>query len=347
MLRCTTCNSVYDDDQQYCDRDGTPLLDPTTFSPNQRLHKVKGLTAKIGIAGVGTVVLIALIAFGMVYVYNRRTAPPAPEGLPTPSPEKGEEVRQPAVDSTLKPSENRPGYMVIGLSASEQADAMREMERRNQAGHQTRVAYSSEWSDLSPGYYMVVYGTFDTMAEATAAADELKSRDIQAYVKYSGAPKAGGVMSTPEQEADRPHADPGAAAAPSPPPAAEQSGAATEEAIGEVMRLWEQHFAKCGDSYVSLGPGNRLRQLRGVSFIVSQRHRLTKADEGNGFEWGGQVKAKWNVWRRANSQGSGWVWEEWKDSPQSFTFDVTKRNSRWKVLNSLYEQKKIECPDLP
>src|SRR5215204_269818 len=233
MLRCTTCNSVYDDDQKYCERDGTPLLDPTIFSPNQQLQKVKGLTARFGIAGMGAAVLIALIAFGTVYVYDRRSALPAPERASAPSPVKGEEVRQPAVEASQQPSEIKPGYLVIGLNSREQADAIREMERRNQAGHRTRVEYSSEWPDLSPGYYMVVYGTFDTMAEATAAADELKSRNIQAYVKYSGSPKAGGVVPTPGQEAGRRDANPGAS--PSPPAAAEHSGAADDEAVGEVM----------------------------------------------------------------------------------------------------------------
>jgi hypothetical protein len=236
---------------------------------------------------------------------------------------------------------------VIGLSSREQADAMREMERRNQEGHRTRVAYSSEWSDLSPGYYMVVYGTFDTMAEATTAANELKSRNIQAYVKYSGSPTANGVVPTPEQEASGRDADPGSATAPSPPVAAGQSGAAGEEAVGEVLRLWEQHFAKCGDSYVSLGRGNSLRQLRGVSFIVSRRHPLTKADELKGYEWSGEIKAQWSMWRSANRHDSGWVWGDWKETPQAFTFDVSKRDSRWKVLNPLYDQEKVECPDLP
>jgi hypothetical protein len=256
------------------------------------------------------------------------------------------ETRQPPSDLSRQPPEVRPGYFVIGHSAPEQADAVREVERLNRAGRRTHVAYSSEWSGLSPGLYLVVYGVYDTMAEAAAAAEDLKSRDVRVYVKYSGAPKAGGAAPTTEQEAGRRSAEPINEIDPARMAAVGQYGAAGEEAVSEVMKLWEQHFTKCGDSYVSLGLGDRLRQLKGVSFVVSRRNQLTKGDELKGLEWGGQVKAKWNVWRRAVKHGPGWTWEEWRDSPQSYTFDVSKNNSRWRVLNAVYDQQKVECPDL-
>ena len=347
MQRCLTCRAVYDDTRQFCPKDGSPLLASTSPTPNQQYRKVKDVFAKRGIAVIAAVMFIAVLAFGVVYVFNRRSAPPAPEKVSAPSPERRDEIRRPAGDPAPQPSTSRPGYFVIGLSSREQADAVREMERRNQAGHHTHVAYSSEWSDLSPGFYVVVYGVFDAMADATAAANELKSRDVQVYVKYSGSSKTGGVVTTPEQETGRRDADPVNPVDPVSKAAVSQSGAVGEEAVSEVMKLWDQHFTRCGDSYVSLGPGNNLRQLRGVSFVVSRRDPLTKADGLKGFEWGGQVKAQWNVWRRASRGGTGWVWGGWRDSPQAFTFDVSKQNSRWKVLNSLYDQKKVECPDLP
>jgi hypothetical protein len=347
MQRCLTCRSVYDDAQQFCEKDGSPLLAFTDLTPNQQFQKAKDGIAKRGIAVISAVIVIAVFAIGIVYFVNRQPAPPAPEKTSTPSPGRRDEIRQPAGDPAPQPSKSRPGYFVIGLSSREQADAVQEMERRNQAGHQTHVAYSSEWSDLSPGFYVVVYGVFDAMADATAAANELKSRGVQVYVKYSGSAITDGLAPTPGQETGRLNADPVSAADPVRKAAVGQSGGGGEEAISEVMKLWDQHFTKCGDSYVSLGSNNSLRQLRGVSFVVSRRHTLTKADGLKGYEWTGQVKAQWSVWRRANRHDSGWVWGDWKDTPQSFTFDVSKRNSRWKVLNPLYDQKQVECPDLP
>jgi len=369
MQRCLTCHAVYDDKQEFCEKDGTPLLGSTSLTPTH--HVLKGKSVFINGGAIVIVAGIIIFAFGIFYIFNQQPEPPAPEKMFAPSPEKRDEIRQPSSDPAPELSKNKPGYFVIGLSSREQADAIQEMERRNQTGHQTHVTYSSQWSDLSPGYYVLVYGVFDTIAEATAAANELKSRDAQVYVKYSGSLKTDGVeaisaprkphkdmaktqvlgwrlVHIPEPEAgQRLNADPVTTVDPNREAAVKQSGAISGEAVSEVMKLWEQHFTRCGDSYVSLGSNSNLRQLRGVNFVVSQGRPLTKADELDGFEWSGQVKAKWNVWRRATRRNSDLVWGDWKESPQSFTFDVSKKNSRWKVLNSIYDQKKVECPDLP
>ena len=345
MKRCLTCHVVYDDKQQICAKDGSVLVS-TSFTKTQEFLNNRAVTTKRVVAGIAGAMVIAIFVFGIFYTFNRQPAPPTPENMAVPSPEKANEIRQPPSEPAPQPSKNKPGYFVIGLSSHEQADAMQEMERRNQTGHQTHVTYSSDWSDLSPGFYVVVYGVFDTMTEATAAANELKSRNVQVYVKYAGSPKSD-TVAIPEQDTSPRNADPINTADTNQEVAVRQYGVVAGEAVSEVMKLWEQRFTRCGDSYVSLGSYNNLRQLRGVQFVVSQRHPLTKVDELNGFEWTGQVKAKWNVWRRATRRNSDWVWGDWKESPQSFTFDVSKKNSRWKVLNSIYDQKKVECPDLP
>ncbi len=348
MKRCLTCHEVYDDKQQVCAKDGSVLVS-TSFTKTQELLNNRTVISKHVVAGVAGAVVIAALAFGVFYIFNRQPAPPTPENTAAAvaSPEKADETRQPSGAPAPQPFKSKPGYFVIGLSSREQADAMQEMERRNQTGHQTRVTYSSDWSDLSPGFYVVVYGVFDTLTEATAAANDLKSRNVQVYVKYAGSPKSDGAMPTPERDTAQHNADPTATPNTDREAVERQSGETAGEAVSEVMKLWEQRFTRCGDSYVSLDSYNNLRQLKGVQFVISQRRPLTKADELNGFEWGGQVKAKWNVWRRATMQNSNWVWGDWKESPHAFTFDVSKKNSQWRVLNSIYEQKKVKCPDLP
>ena len=323
MQRCLICHAVYDDKQEFCEKDGTPLLGSTSLTPTHQVLKGKS----VFINGVAIVIVagIVIFAFDFFYIFNQQSGAQVLEEMSAPSPEKVDEIRQPSSEPAQQISKNKPGYLVIGLSSRKQATAIREMERRNRTGHQTYVTYSSQWSKLSPGYYVLVYGVFDTIAEATAAANELKSRDVQVYVKYSGSLKTDGVeaitksrkphkgvaktrvlgwhlLPKPELDAGQRNADPVYAIDPSREAAVKQSGAIAGEAVGEVMKLWEQHFTKCGDSYVSLAPNNNLRQLRGVNFVVSQRYPLTKADQLNGFEWSGQVKAQWNVWRRATGR---------------------------------------------
>ncbi len=347
MKRCLTCHAVYDDEQEFCEKDGTSLLDTTSPTPIQQVLKGKAGINKGGVVAIAAGIFIAIFAFGIFYIFNRQAAPPTSGNMSAPSPDKAGEIREPSSDSALQPSKSNPSYFVIGLSSREQADAIQEMERRNQTGYQTHVTYSSDWSDLSPGYYVVVYGVFDTMTKATTAANELKSREVQVYVKYAGSLKSDGATPTLENETSQHNADPINAADPDQAAAVRQSGTVAEQAVSEVKKLWEQHFTRCGDSYVSLDSNNIVRQLRNVTFDVSDHHRLTKMDELNGFEWSGKVKAKWNVWRRGTRHNLNLVWGDWRESQQGFSFDVSKKDSKWKVLNAIYDQKKVECSDLP
>ncbi len=276
---------------------------------------------------------------------NVNTAPATSEkpAAAAPTPQEASETRQPAEDSSAQSSKNTSGYFVIGLSSRQESEATQEAERRRKAGYQTQVVHSSEWSDLSPGWYIVVYDVFGSMAEATAKAREFQSRGINVYAKYSGTAKSGGTVILPDKELSRNNEETSRQINPSREAAIKQVGTDADEALGEVEKVWNQHFTKCGDSYVAVGSNNILRQLKDVSFAVSKRDQLTEGDKSSGFEWSGTIKARWNAWRRATRQASSWVWGEWRDSPQEHSFTVTKKNSKWRVLDVTYDQKKVEC----
>lgn len=258
--------------------------------------------------------------------------------------------RPDAAAPTPTPPAARDGYFVIGLSASERADADREAERRAQQGHRVFVADSSEWPAFSPGYYIVVYGVFGDQAEAEAEAGRLRESGIETYVKYSreGNPSAASDgTATPEGEASGAKEEPAAEEGARRESPAGQPADMTQEALREVERLWERHFMRCGDSYVSLGRANTLRQLKGVTFTVSRRFQVTAADRLKGVLWKGGVTASWDRSRSAVALGAGWEWGEWRTSPQKLHFDVTRNDSGWRVLNVIYDQKKVECPTFP
>jgi len=274
----------------------------------------------------------------------------ANESIPAQSPETAREARPSSGAEDPQQSKEVPGFFLIGFSSRHQSDATREMERLNRAGFQTRVTASDEWSGLDPGWYIVVYDAYGTAAEASAAAEELRSRKVNFYVKFAGHPKsaeatsalAKGDENQPEEKEEvsepiDPRQEEGAVG---------KFGADGADAIKEVRKLWDQHFTRCGDSYLAVNAFQNLRQLKGVTFILSERSQLTATDKHNGVEWRGTVKVTWNLWRSATGQSSGWSWGDWRDSRQARSFAPIKRNSKWKVLDSLYDQKKIECSDV-
>jgi hypothetical protein len=78
------------------------------------------------------------------------------------------------------------GYYVIGVAAREEATAQAEAQTRQQQGLRPRVVYSSNWSGLTPNYYLVVYGVFANRADTIGFRKDLEKRGIKTYMMHSG-----------------------------------------------------------------------------------------------------------------------------------------------------------------
>lgn len=358
MKQCFRCRAVYDDAEENCQVDGAPLLDYTKLVSPQGGQKLSGRHL-ITAAAVAVALSLALVIYFVLH--QNRSAPAAKTGVevqqavdvPSPTPDAAVEVRQTSDDARPVAPEDRHGYLVIGFSARAREEAEAEADRRNRSGHHAHVRRSDEWSGLAPGWYVVVYDTYDSAAEAGRATGELKARGFDAYVKYSGPSKAGGAAA-PDGKVGQ-AAEETASRAESPHDAAvRQYGADEAEALGEVEKVWDRHFTRCGDSYVSADSYDVLLQAKGVSFVprgvtfvLRAGWGQAEAEKWDGVEWSGTIQARWSVWRRALRRGPNWVWGNWRESPQERSFQVTKVNSEWKVLDVLYDQKKVECSDVP
>lgn len=98
---------------------------------------------------------------------------------------------QPTPRSKVAPSPavaapNQIGFYVIGVAARQEASAQAEAQLRRQEGLQARVVYSSDWSGLTPNYYLVVYGVFANRADTGALRKDLEKRGIKTYIMHSG-----------------------------------------------------------------------------------------------------------------------------------------------------------------
>lgn len=305
------------------------------------------------------VVVVPSLALVIFIVTKQEGAPVERAGVearqevspPLPAPPAQVDVR-PVSDESRTPSPaDTPGYLVIGLSSRARGHAEAESERRKLEGHQTHVRSSDDWSGLAPGWHIVVHGTFDNRAAAERAARALKSRGVNAYAKHSGQRKAGREASPPDREVAGAAEETQPLAAPDEEAVVERYNAEEQEALREVRKLWDQHYTPCGDSYVTVNSRNVLRQLKGVTFVPRgvtfvMRAPAAGSAAGNEVEWSGTVQATWEVWRQAVRKGAGWAWDEWRESPQSRSFEVRKVNSEWKVLNVLEGRKKVDCSEV-
>ena len=93
--------------------------------------------------------------------------------------------------SEIKPSpavgaQEQVGFYVIGVAARQEASAQAEAQMRRQEGLQARVVYSSDWSGLTPNYYLVVYGVFANRTNTGALRKDLEKRGVKTYVMHSG-----------------------------------------------------------------------------------------------------------------------------------------------------------------
>ncbi len=102
---------------------------------------------------------------------------------PNPLPLQSTPISKPA--ATIVAPE-QAGFYVIGVAARDEASAQAEAQTRQQQGLQPRVVYSSDWSGLTPNYYLVVYGVFANRAETTGFRKDLEKRGIKTYMMHSG-----------------------------------------------------------------------------------------------------------------------------------------------------------------
>ncbi len=102
----------------------------------------------------------------------RQLPAPTPKSTPTPAP--------------VAVAQEKAGFYVIGVAARQEASAQAEAQLRQQEGLPARVVYSSDWSGLTPNYYLVVYDIFTNRADTVGLRKELEKRGIKTYIMYSG-----------------------------------------------------------------------------------------------------------------------------------------------------------------
>lgn len=80
-----------------------------------------------------------------------------------------------------------PGYFVIGFCSTDREQVIAEAEKHRQLGLKPIVIYSSEWDNLAPGVYVVVYGVLSDHEEIRLLGGFSFFMEIPYYIKYSGA----------------------------------------------------------------------------------------------------------------------------------------------------------------
>lgn len=79
------------------------------------------------------------------------------------------------------------GYFVIGLCSKDRKEAEGEATKQQQMGLHPLVIYSSEWSNLEPDLYAVIYGILESEEEVRLLDGFNFVGQIPYYIKYSGA----------------------------------------------------------------------------------------------------------------------------------------------------------------
>jgi hypothetical protein len=93
------------------------------------------------------------------------------------------------VDSREKkqnPTTLTKGFFVIGFADYDKNKVVKESARQKASGVANQITYSSDWSDLEPGWYIIVYGVYTTHLEAESRKEFLERQKINTYIKYSG-----------------------------------------------------------------------------------------------------------------------------------------------------------------
>jgi hypothetical protein len=248
---------------------------------------------------------------------------------------------------------DRAGYFVIGFGSHDQSEATQESERRIQEGLNTHVVNSSDWSGLSPGWYIVLYGIFDEKPQAEAELQNLKSRGINAYAKFSGVfnPSQGqiavtkGVDSTLQEEADAGNA--------------EMDRHLAIEAQTKADEWLNTRSRRCGQYYrLKISESRAIwfpQIVRAPTVAVEGQYipprSLTESDKLNGvdpqpIEWQGTIVLSFGPWRSRTMQLSQMVWSQWSEAYQGH-FPIVRKKHQWEIRRSGIEVIPFECAEIP
>lgn len=198
-IRCTTCDARLAEDQTYCLECGTPTQIAPQLKRNGRAVWIVGLG--LVLAGIG--------AGALAYAMSdddpspRRTGTAGTlSGSSTSFPEDTTSIdtefpsvslptdttlTEPTLDTTEEtdttdtaafvsdwPS-GRTAFTAILSSVRDLAEAQATAERVRGTGESAGILFSTDHAGLSPGYYVVYSGVFDTRAEAVTQAEKLAS----------------------------------------------------------------------------------------------------------------------------------------------------------------------------
>lgn len=198
-IRCATCDARLAEDQTYCLECGTP----TQIAP-----QLKRNGRAIWIVGVG-LVLAGIGAGALAYALSGDDTSPRRAGtagtlsgsisslpedttsisgeFPSVSLPTDTTLTETTLDTTGTtettdtaafvsdwPS-GRTAFTAILSSVRDLAEAQATAERVRGTGESAGILFSTDHAGLSPGYYVVYSGVFDTRAEAVTQADKLAS----------------------------------------------------------------------------------------------------------------------------------------------------------------------------
>jgi hypothetical protein len=132
--------------------------------------------------------------------------------------------------------------------------------------------------------------------------------------------------------------------------ASPQPPSLNDEAVSEVRELWEQHTAKCGDSYYGLEELYGItHEYKDVSFVARRTGPNTDADRLNGILWNGDVRINVKLYRDREN-GTWTEWRQWTN-PTAGMFQVgaTKRQSGWSVVQLMHitSLSGVNCSEIP
>jgi cell division septation protein DedD len=209
---CASCGAVAEPGQEYCLECGARIAPPRRLGSfgtvwERRFGRYPGdwifasLLLLLVAAGSATAGIVA--ARDTTSASEQRTivatspvvaAPPAPPvaattttqaARPAPAPARGKPSRRPTGPVTW-PARNGFTVVIASIPARgrgrEDADA-KAKEALSRGLRKVGVLVSDRFASLHPGYYVVFYGVYDSLAEAQTAATRAVSRFPNAYAR--------------------------------------------------------------------------------------------------------------------------------------------------------------------
>jgi septal ring-binding cell division protein DamX len=196
-IRCSNCDALLAPDQTYCLECGTPTQIAPQLRRNGRAAWIVGLG--LVLAGIGAGALAYAVSGDDDSPNRVATTGTLSDGGTTSFPEDTTSIdtQFPSVelptDTTLTetPTETtdtvdtaafvsdwpsgRTAFTAILSSVTDLAEAQATAERARATGESAGVLFSTDHAGLTPGYYVVYSGVFDSRAEAVSQAQKLAS----------------------------------------------------------------------------------------------------------------------------------------------------------------------------